>query len=112
MDKYKHRINFRIEKRKGKSDSDEMPINADITFGGKRVWYYIGYRLQPAKWDPEAQRVKRNNFNADGVSASEINTRIAKVEVAIHEAFNQLELEGEEVSPAIIKEKVKGILNE
>lgn len=45
MDKYKHRINFRIEKRKGKTDSDEMPINADITFGGKRVWYYIGYRL-------------------------------------------------------------------
>ena len=58
MDKYKHRINFRIEKRKGKSDSDEMPINADITFGGKRVWYYIGYRLQPAKWDPEAQSGK------------------------------------------------------
>lgn len=112
MDKYKHRINFRIEKRKGKTDSDEMPINADITFGGKRVWYYIGYRLQPSKWDSEAQRVKRNNFNADGVSASDINTRIAKVEVAIHEAFNQLELEGEEVSPAIIKEKVKGILNE
>ena len=111
MDKYKHRINFRIEKRKGKTDSDEMPINADITFGGKRVWYYIGYRLQPSKWDSEAQRVKRNNFNADGVSASDINTRIAKVEVAIHEAFNQLELEGEEVSPAIIKEKVKGILN-
>ena len=112
MDKYKYRINFRIEKRKGKTDSDEMPINADITFGGKRVWYYIGYRLQPSKWDSEAQRVKRNNFNAEGVSASDINTRIAKVEVAIHEAFNQLELEGEEVSPAIIKEKVKGILNE
>lgn len=31
-----------------------------------------------------------------------------KVEVAIHEAFNQLELD----SPAIIKEKVNGILNE
>ena len=51
-------------------------------------------------------------LHADGVSASDINTRIAKVEVAIHKAFNQLELEGEEVSPAIIKEKIKGILNE
>lgn len=112
MDKYKHRINFRIEKRKGKTDSDEMPINADITFSGKRVWYYIGYRLQPSKWDQESQRVKKNNFNNDGISATEINTRIVKVESAIHEAFNQLELRGEEVSPTIIKETIKAILNE
>ena len=62
MDKYKHKINFRIEKRKGKTYSDKMPINADITFGGKRVWYYIGYRLQPSKRDSEAQRVKKNSM--------------------------------------------------
>lgn len=41
MDKYKHRVSFRLEKRKDKSGNlpEELPINADITFGGKRIWY-------------------------------------------------------------------------
>ena len=40
MDKYKHRVSFRLEKRKDKEGNyaAELPINADITFGGKRVW--------------------------------------------------------------------------
>lgn len=47
MDKYKHRVSFRLEKRKDKSGNlpEELPINADITFGGKRIWYYSGYRI-------------------------------------------------------------------
>ncbi len=42
MDKYKHRVSFRLEKRKDKNGNlpEELPINADITFGGKRIWYY------------------------------------------------------------------------
>ena len=37
MDKYKHRVSFRLEKRKDKEGNyaAELPINADITFGGK-----------------------------------------------------------------------------
>ncbi len=33
MDKYKHRVSFRLEKRKDKSGNlpEELPINADIT---------------------------------------------------------------------------------
>ena len=51
MDKYKHRVSFRLEKRKDKSGNlpEELPINADITFGGKRIWYYSGYRIAPCK---------------------------------------------------------------
>ncbi len=42
MEKYKHGVSFRLEKRKDKNGNypNEMPINADITFGGKRIWYY------------------------------------------------------------------------
>ena len=80
MDKYKHRVSFRLEKRKDKNGNfpEEMPINADITFGGKRIWYYSGYRIAPGKWDEKTQRVKRNNFNSDDISASDINQRLVK----------------------------------
>ena len=59
MDKYKHRVSFRLEKRKDKNGNlhEELPINADITFGGKRIWYYSGYRISLAKSDENAQRL-------------------------------------------------------
>ena len=114
MDKYKHRVSFRLEKRKDKNGNfpEEMPINADITFGGKRIWYYSGYRIAPAKWDEKAQKVKRNNFNSDDVSASDINQRLIKIASAVDDAFAQLELREEEATPATVREEVKKILDE
>ena len=114
MDKYKHRVSFRLEKRKDKSGNlpEELPINADITFGGKRIWYYSGYRIALAKWDDKAQRVKRNNFNSDDVSASDINQRLVKIASAVDDAFAQLELREEEVTPTTVRDELKRILNE
>lgn len=114
MDKYRHRISFRLEKRKDKNGNlpEEMPINADITFGGKRIWYYSGYRIASGKWDEKTQRVKRNNFNSDDVSATDINQRLLKIASAVDETFSQLELHGEEVTPTTVREELKRILNE
>ncbi len=58
MDKYKHRVNFRLERRKDKTGElpKELIINADITFGCKRIWYYTGYRIAESKWDAQTQR--------------------------------------------------------
>ena len=110
MDKYKHRVNFRLERRKDKIG--DLPINADITFGGKRIWYYTGYRIAESKWDSQTQRVKRNSFNDDGESATDINQRLVKIESAIDIAFNQLELRGEDVTPTTIREELKQVLDE
>lgn len=114
MDKYKHRVSFRLEKRKDKNGNlpEELPINADITFGGKRIWYYSGYRIAIAKWDEKAQRVKRNNFNSDDVSATDINQRLVKIASAVDDAFAQLELREEEVTPTTVRDELKRILNE
>ena len=114
MDKYKHRVSFRLEKRKDKNGKfpEEMPINADITFGGKRIWYYSGYRIAPGKWDEKTQRVKRNNFNSDDVSATDINQRLVKITSAVDEAFAQLELREEEETPTTVREELKRILDE
>ena len=36
----------------------------------------------------KAQRVKRNNFNLDGVSAADINQRLIKIASAVDDAFD------------------------
>lgn len=114
MEKYKHGVSFRLEKRKDKNGNypNEMPINADITFGGKRIWYYSGYRIALDKWDVKAQRVKRNNFNLDGVSAADINQRLIKIASAVDDAFDQLELREEEVTPTTVRDELKRMLDE
>ena len=114
MDKYKHRVNFRLERRKDKTGElpKELIINADITFGSKRIWYYTGYRIAESKWESQTQRVKRNSFNDAGDSATDINQRLVKIESAVNAVFSQLELRGDEVTPIIVREELKHILNE
>lgn len=112
MDKYKHRVNFRLEKRKSNGSGKEIPINTDITFVGKRIWYYTGYRIAESKWDSQIQRVKRNSFNDDGDSATDINQRLVKIESAVNTVFDQLEFRGDEATPITVREELKRVLNE
>ena len=114
MDKYKHRVSFRLEKRKDKNGNfpEELPINADITFSGKRIWYYSGYRIALAKWDETTQRVKRNNFNSDDISAADINQRLIKIASAVDAIFSQLELKGEEATPTNVRDELNPFLNQ
>lgn len=112
--KYKHRINFRLEQRKSKSEKEptEVPILADITFNSKRIWYHSGFRIAPSKWDDNAQRVKRNNFNEDEVSATDINKRLVEIETAVHSVFEQLEFQEIDPTPISVREELKRILSE
>lgn len=111
--KYKHRVSFRLEKRKSNEDvQKEVPILADITFSGKRIWYNTGYRISASKWDETSQKVRRNNFNNDGVSSSDINQRLSKIETAVDTVFEQLEYRGEDVTPISVREELKKVLNE
>ena len=59
-----------------------------------------------------AQRVKRNNFNSDDVSAADINQRLVKIASAVDDTFAQLELREEEVTPTTVRDELKRILNE
>jgi len=74
---------FKLEKRKDKNTgvvkTDNVPILADFKFDGQRVIYPIGYRIDFAKWNDTEQRVKRNNFNKDGIGANIINKRIETI---------------------------------
>jgi integrase len=116
MNKYKYNINFRLEKRK--DETKNLPILADITFNSKRIFYFIGYRIDESKWTDKnkegekLQRVTRNNFNDKGESASTINSRISEIEIAVKSIFQKLEYEKRESSIELVRSELKSLLNE
>ena len=104
MKKYKFTVQFRLEKRKDTpKDKDGKMLNAqilaDITFESKRIFYYVGYRIDEAKWindraadGTRIQQAKKNTFNKRGESASEINMRLRDIKQAVENVFHRLEV--------------------
>lgn len=123
MNKYKYNLNFRLEKRKQKGTGElikeNLPILADITFVGKRIFYYTGYRIDQSKWQykdektgEKVQRVKRNNFSVQGESSTEINAKINEVEAVVRKIFQRLEVEGIEPTTQQVRGELKKLLND
>jgi integrase len=122
MNKYKYNINFRLEKRKIKGEEKlfdkNLQILADITFNHKRLFYFIGYRIDESKWTDKSesgekiQRVRRNNFNERGESTTIINGKINEVEFAIKSIFQKLEVENKIPTVELVRAELKSILNE
>ena len=61
----KRNISFKLEKRKSKGVDivENVPIRMRVTYGGTRVDFTTGYRVDVAKWDESAQRVKAKTSN-------------------------------------------------
>lgn len=110
MEKYKFNVNFRLEKRK--ETNGDLIINADITFCGKRIFYYTGYKIGESQWNKTAQQVKRNNFNKNGDSATDINNRLACIRIAVNRVFANLEHDEITPTPKSVRELLKQELNE
>jgi integrase len=89
--KTKCSVNFYLEKRIDKDSGELMTENVPIilffSFDGKRMQYYIGYRIDKNKWDEEEQKVKRNNFNRDEVSATTINDHIIDIQKSVNDIY-------------------------
>ncbi|MCC8039374.1 MAG: site-specific integrase [Bacteroidales bacterium] len=120
MDKKQYQLTFRLEKPRSVSakrqargeDVSEQILQADITFGRKRCRYYSGYRVKESQWDQEKQQMRRNNFTRKGVSASDVNARLAKIKVAAEQAFSELEHNGIEPTPQTVIEGIRRYLSE
>lgn len=121
MQKYKFNLSFRLEQRKDKKTgeiiSKQVPILADISFSGKRIFFPIGYRIDESKWidrigDEKIQRVKKNNFNSEGESAADINARITRINKATEEVFRKLEFGNLTPTPNIVRFELKSLLDE
>ena len=121
MDKYKFSVKFRLERRKdtnGVIDESNMPILADITFSGKRVWYYTGHRIAANQWidknvaGERVQQAKRNNFNKDGESATDINAKLRRITNAVETIFNRMRANDIVPTPKTLREELKKELDE
>lgn len=124
MKKYKFTVQFRLERRKDTpKDKDGKMLNpqilADITFDSKRIFYYVGYRIDESKWinDKAAdgtriQQAKKNTFNKRGESATEINMRLREIKQAVENVFHRLEVNDVRPTTNIVRDELKKELDE
>lgn len=90
----KRNIIFTTESRKkdGKPIIDNVPIRMRVIYGGKRIDFTTGYRIDSSKWDSNKQRVKNGCTNKLKQSASEINSDLSLYETDIQNIFKEFEL--------------------
>lgn len=125
MERYKFNIKFRLEQRRenpkdknSKLITKNLPINADITFGGKRLFFFTGFRIDANQWIDKVdegesiQRVKKNNFNAKGNSASEINNKLSRIQTALKDIFQRFETYNTIPGKANVRDELKKELGE
>ncbi|SEG01687.1 site-specific integrase [Parabacteroides chinchillae] len=114
----KRNIIFTPESRKkdGLPIVENVPIRMRVIFGGKRIDFTTGYRIDVAKWDYEKQRVKNGSTNKLKQSSSEINADINNYESIIQSIFKEYEVANTLPTPAQIRlsfnERIKASVNE
>ena len=104
--KYQKDVKFYLEKRKdkktGKLITSNVPILLFYSFGGQRLQFYTGYRIDAELWDEQNMKVKRN---VEG--GVEINKELGKLKTkveTIHDKAKALEIP---LSIDYFKEKLK-----
>lgn len=126
--KIKCGVKFYLEKRKDKETDKTITANVPIlllfTFDGKRLQYYSGYRIDgcdikgckhlkcKSKWDYSKQEVKRNNFNADGISSSDINDHLNDIRSKVTEIYKEFKALKMNPSSLQIKNELRKRLGE
>lgn len=109
--KTKCSVNFYLEKRKNKETgeliAENVPIILFFSFDGKRLQYYIGYRIDKDKWDEAEQKVKRNNFNRDGVSATLINDHIIDIQNSVSDIYKGCKVLRQSPTVQYIRDELK-----
>ncbi|GHT28275.1 integrase [Bacteroidia bacterium] len=102
----KRNIIFALESRKknGVVVMDNMPIRMRVVYGGQRIDFSTGYRIDASKWDAEKQRVKNGCTNKLKQSASEINADLLMYYTDIQNIFKEFEVQNINPSPEELKE--------
>ncbi|KAA6319905.1 Tyrosine recombinase XerC [termite gut metagenome] len=110
----KRNIIFSLESRKknGKPIVVNVPIRMRVMYAGQRIEFTTGYRIDVAKWDEAAQRVKNGCTNKLKQNASQINNDLSKYYTDIQTIFKEFEIAETIPTPQQVKtaftEKQKG----
>lgn len=102
----KRTLNFKLEQRKknGIPVTDNVPIRMRLTFGGNRIEFTTGFRVDASKWDESEQKVKKSTTNRQRQTASEINAALANYVMVVQEMFKEYEVENRMPSVEEVKE--------
>ena len=89
----KHNVKFILEKRlkDGKLIINDVPIIAQITYNGKRIFYFTGYRINAVRFNIDKQEVNKNSFGKEGtkkVQYNDINNRLTQIKSKLIEIFD------------------------
>ena len=103
----KRNIIFATESRKkgGKPITENVPIRMRVIYGGKRIDFGTGYRIDVSKWDSNKQRVKSGCTNKLKQGAAEINTDLSLYETDIQNIFKEFELQEIMPTPEQVRER-------
>ena len=102
---------FLLDKQKGWK---ALQIRYRIRYGGGYITsVYVGYRVDPDKWSPEAERCLKNTTHGDRrTPAAMINRALQYTEEAIDSAFSYFEEIEYLPTPEELKEKYNEYLGE
>lgn len=102
----KRNIIFSLESRKknGVAIVDNVPIRMRVVYGGQRIEFTTGYRIDLAKWDVDRQRVRNGCTNKLKQSASDINSDLNKYSTDIQAIFKEYEVQSIIPTPKQLKD--------
>lgn len=109
----KYNIKIRAEKRKdahGQLITDNVPLFADITYSGTRMFYFTGYKVSASDLREDTQEVKKDATGREGtreVKYTEINKRLREIKATVLLFFK----DRKELSPNT-REELVSILND
>lgn len=90
-----------------KNKNNELPLYARVTVDGKRVEISLNRSIPLSTWDKNAQKVIRK-----GQHQNSINAYIDTTKTQILSIYNQLLLNGDRITSALIKETLTGKLSQ
>ena len=101
----KRNIIFTLERRKKNNVlvTDNIPIRMRVIYGGNRIEFSTGYRIDESKWEADKQRVKNGCTNKLKQSSSEINGDILKYYTDIQDIFKGFEVKDVNPTPEQLK---------
>ena len=81
-----------------KNKKGERPVYLRLEAGDRRQYFSLRIWIEPSRWNPKAQRVRKGHRRADAYNG-DIRRAIEKAE----DEIDRLRRDGEEVTPALLK---------
>ncbi len=108
----KYNLKILLKKRKDKDGNlivEQVPLLADISFAGKRMYYYTGYKVDARNFDPASNRIKKNTSGYEGkkkVPYNIMNGRFLDIEKTIKDLFQNAQSTPEMENIRVVLDKV------